>query len=362
MQNFALATADYEAWLGRHVDLYQADLDYKHEQMSDEADAFPFFRGTYYRWAQLWQWTAAELRDAPVVPSVGDLHVENFGTWRDAEGRLVWGVNDFDEADCLPFTHDLTRLAASFWFTPHQHELGEVCHSLLKGYRANLEQGGSPFVLEENHSDLRALALNADRDPAKFWAKLTKLLDDPEVDPPASAKQALLQDLPDATLKPQFRFRPQAGMGSLGKPRYVALVEWAGSWIARETKAVTPPATRWLVKSDAAVKLPMLLAAQAIRCRDPFYWPAADWTTRRLAPRCSRIDLVQLTHGRENSTLFKAMGAETANMHLADPTAAAAVLADLEERPESWLEHAAHHLAKLIEADWREGQENVSEL
>jgi len=32
------------------------------------------------------------------VLAVGDLHVENFGTWRDAEGRLIWGVNDFDES------------------------------------------------------------------------------------------------------------------------------------------------------------------------------------------------------------------------------------------------------------------------
>jgi len=36
------------------------------------------------------------------VLAVGDLHVENFGTWRDAEGRLIWGVNDFDEAWRLP--------------------------------------------------------------------------------------------------------------------------------------------------------------------------------------------------------------------------------------------------------------------
>jgi uncharacterized protein (DUF2252 family) len=24
--------------------------------------------------------------------------VENFGAWRDVEGRLIWGINDFDEA------------------------------------------------------------------------------------------------------------------------------------------------------------------------------------------------------------------------------------------------------------------------
>ena len=44
---------------------------------------------------------------------VGDLHVENFGTWRDAEGRLIWGINDFDEACPMPYTIDLVRLAAS---------------------------------------------------------------------------------------------------------------------------------------------------------------------------------------------------------------------------------------------------------
>ena len=45
--------------------------------------------------------------------AIGDLHVENFGTWRDKEGRLIWGVDDFDEAYSLPYTHDLVRLAAS---------------------------------------------------------------------------------------------------------------------------------------------------------------------------------------------------------------------------------------------------------
>ena len=44
---------------------------------------------------------------------MGDLHVDSFGTWRDVEGRLCWGVDDFDEAYPLPYTNDLVRLAAS---------------------------------------------------------------------------------------------------------------------------------------------------------------------------------------------------------------------------------------------------------
>ena len=43
----------------------------------------------------------------------GDLHAENFGTYMDANGRLIFNVNDFDEAYVGPFTWDLKRFAAS---------------------------------------------------------------------------------------------------------------------------------------------------------------------------------------------------------------------------------------------------------
>jgi len=43
---------------------------------------------------------------------------KNFGTWRDGDGRLVWGVNDFDEAAVMPYPLDLVRLAASIRLAP----------------------------------------------------------------------------------------------------------------------------------------------------------------------------------------------------------------------------------------------------
>src|SRR6058998_3000919 len=103
-------------------------------------DLFPFLRATYYRWAQLWPEVCADLASAPEVLSVGDLHVENFGTWRDAEGRLVWGVNDFDEACPLPYTNDLVRLATSAWLAIEADDLalgrGAACRVILEGYAA----------------------------------------------------------------------------------------------------------------------------------------------------------------------------------------------------------------------------------
>ncbi len=122
--------------------------------------------------------------------------------------------------------------------------LGEACTAILSGYQSALEKGGTPFVLEENHPQLRRLAYAKERDPAIFWMKLTRLLSHPEADPPAEARAALLHDLPAKGLLCQFRIRPHVGVGSLGKPRYiVVLAEWAGGWVAREAKALAPAAS-----------------------------------------------------------------------------------------------------------------------
>ncbi len=91
--------------------MVEADLKQKHELMAE--DEFRFFRGTFYRWTQLWTKHCRDLASAPSVLAVGDLHVNSFGTWRDKIGRLVWGIDDFDEAYPLPYTNDLIRLATS---------------------------------------------------------------------------------------------------------------------------------------------------------------------------------------------------------------------------------------------------------
>lgn len=79
----------YEAWLATQCDVVKEDTDYKHHRMNKSA--FTFLRATYFRWARKIGTWCPELMDAPQVLSVGDLHLENFGTWRDADGRLVWG-------------------------------------------------------------------------------------------------------------------------------------------------------------------------------------------------------------------------------------------------------------------------------
>src|SRR5256886_3236821 len=103
------ATTRYEAWLAERIPLVKPDLELKHHAMS--AGIFPFLRATFYRWAARWRALVGDVAAAPTVLAVGDLHAENFGTWRDAEGRVVWGVNHFDEAWPVPYTNDPGRLA-----------------------------------------------------------------------------------------------------------------------------------------------------------------------------------------------------------------------------------------------------------
>ncbi len=351
-------TRDYESWLARFTNLQTDDLAFKHALMADSTDAFPFFRGTYYRWLRQWSALCPDLNGVPHLMAVGDLHVENFGTWRDRESRLVWGVNDFDEVAELPYTNDLVRLACSVRFARDsghlEIRLGQACSAIVSGYEKTLERGGSPFVLEEQHPHLRKMAYDSDRHPVRFWKRMTRLLHNSRTELPADARSVLLHDLPNKKLECEFRFRPRVGVGSLGKPRFLAITEWAGSKVARDAKAVTPSASAWLAGTEKP-QMPKIadMVKKAVRCHDPFYRVEKGWIVRRLSPRCSRIELTQLSDVVDQVALLASMGAETANVHLGSPKKAAAILKDLKSRPPGWLKSAARRMYKALRADWQ---------
>src|SRR6266849_4297311 len=157
--NIQEATRSYEQWVRASmlVPVVESELTAKHQQMRE--DAFLFFRGTYYRWAQVWPAVCKEVARAPQIVAVGDLHVGSFGTWRDGEGRLCWGVDDFDEAYPLPYTNDLVRLAASLKIVIESKDLTinlkHGCEIFLNAYRDALRSGGKPIVLAEKRAASR---------------------------------------------------------------------------------------------------------------------------------------------------------------------------------------------------------------
>ena len=351
--NVQKATASYERWLSKHLTLLPADLEQKHEGMAGAV--FPYFRATFYRWMQLWQDRKEPWAKAPQVLAIGDLHVENFGTWRDIEGRLVWGINDFDEAYPLPFTLDLIRLSVSAHLAIEGAHLSighrDACNAVLEGYLKGLESGGGAMVLAEHHEWLRRMVTGEVRDPVLFWRKMDALPTLPSPIP-KSAQRALERLLPEKGLPYRVAHR-RAGLGSLGRERYVAFAEYHGGKIAREAKALAPSACVWGNGKKASTRIHYgEILRTAIRCQDPFVRQEGRWIVRRLAPDCSRVELVAIPKVREEARLLSSMGFETANVHLGTKGAAKQIRITLKKLPPHWLHEAAETLVAETMKDW----------
>lgn len=366
--NIHESTTGFENWLRQQLaDRGQCDddaLDAKHAAMKKEG-AHAFLRGTFYRWVGLW----AEAGDGgSVVRAIGDTHVENFGTWRDAEGRLVWGVNDFDEACELSWTSDLVRLGVSTTLAlgameNFQLPAEEACGAVLAGYAEALISGAAaPLVLAENNEVLRefALKLILSKPPEKFWKKKIGKLDQAR-DMPDEAKVALEAALPDGATKVEF-LQPKAddppGMGSRGKRRFYALAIWKGARVLREAKPVVPSALAFAKDGDPGAGLAEMILSPR-RCADPFQSLQGKWVVRRIAADSSKIELEDLDEAGADAEMtrkvFESMGAELANLHLGSGNAAK-LPGELDARGKDgkWFHAAVGDWTKKVNEDFAE--------
>jgi Uncharacterized protein conserved in bacteria (DUF2252) len=350
--NIFKATADFEHWLAGQLPIIRQDLALKHQHMAEAS--FPFFRATFYRWLQLWPEICSDLVKAPAVLGVGDLHIENFGTWRDEEGRLIWGVNDLDEAWPASYALDLVRLVTSVYVAIAEEHLcisrRVAADAIEEGYRDALDAGGKAFILAEDHRWLRLLALGKLRDPVQFWNRLVHL-PPYAAKPPEEVRKLLESSLPSAREEYLLK-RRIAGLGSLGHPRILALSRWRGAFISREAKAIRPSAWVWAKKAASAEIYCEKLMQRSIRVPDPCVHFHGRWVVRRLAPDCSRIELASLSKDRDETRLLYSMGWETANMHFATPQAIAKVKHDIAARRGRWLHKAAKAMLAATMKDW----------
>ncbi len=108
------------------------------------ADPFAFYRGSacvFYADVADQEDRWADERTGRVWIQ-GDLHAENFGTYMDGSGMLIFDVNDFDEAFVGHFTWDLQRFAASVALLCWQKALSDnVIRDLIAAFtRSYLDQ------------------------------------------------------------------------------------------------------------------------------------------------------------------------------------------------------------------------------
>jgi len=342
MITFSASIAAYEAGLRKLFGpaFREKDLAHKHERMKQ--DPFMFFRGTCWRWAEAAPELCPDLMAAPAVGSVGDAHAGNFGLWRDAEGRLVWGVNDFDEADVLPYALELVRLAASFLAADDRLGAHDVAKPLLESYRAALQKPRA-FVLERENLWLRDALASKDDFREAFWAELEAA----EPEPPPPGYEAALK----AGLGPvvNLRIAPRvAGVGSLGRPRFVACGAMRGGPVAREVKGRAPSC--WGVSGDLDVA--SRLALGPWRSPDPHLTYGEGLVHRRLAPNSRKIKFADLKE-RDAAPFIAAMAADLAAIHAGEGGAVQAIFVDLHARPEDWLAEAARTVAAWTLGEYR---------
>jgi hypothetical protein len=344
-------TRSYEKWLRKECQVVRHDLDRKHKRMA--SDPFMFLRATYYSWARKIEKWCPELGDAPHVLAVGDVHTENFGIWRDREGRLVWGINDFDEAAPMPYLFDLVRLATSARLAPGLPLTpAEVGTAILGGYQRGLKKPG-PTLLAERKAWMRPLLDYSGKAGKEFWSKVGNY---PEAKPhPKVVASRLRESLPRHAEILRFCSRSVGG-GSLGRPRFVAVAQWRGGYVLREAKAFVTSAWRWAHDQSADHSSFIKLAHGRYRSPDPFLKTQDRFIYRRIAADARKIELGEHAGRRLHRALLDAMGFDLGAIHAAHPRHVRKIRRDLKKRPRDWLTIASDAAATNVRREhesWR---------
>ena len=191
----------------------------------------------------------------------GDLHAENFGTYMNSHGVLVFDVNDFDEAYIGHFSWDVRRFVASLALLGWQKALPEdavrdLGRAYLQAYvdqvrayvggardnefalRLDNTEGVLHKVLRNARRASRLAMLDAlsfvDEDDRKFIdTASTRRLDATEHETVVDAFKRYLDTIPEAKLQDHGEFysvkdvvgKSGFGIGSAGLPAYNVLIE-----------------------------------------------------------------------------------------------------------------------------------------
>jgi hypothetical protein len=342
-------TGAYERWLAEHMLVVTADFDTKHREMA--GSPMRFLRGSYYLWLES-VCTRPHLQRAPQVPIVGDLHIENFGTWRDRSGVRRWGVNDLDEIARGSYAVDLVRLAVSAVLAPHVALSGhDIVDILLTEWCA--AEGGTALDLDDDSAHhLRQLV--PDRPHKQYFERLASL---PVIDPDDAGIPAAVQEAVAATTSDGWHptwHRRTAGTGSLGHPRFGAFgLDDAAIAQAREVKLLGPATQLWVedVSAGAAYPVPTSdpavfdLVTDAVAGPHP-YERRDGWQVRRLSPDDVRIELTGLA-AKDSTRLLRSMARATANVHAVDPGGLAESQHDANTVGTGWFTDAVQEMTEL---------------
>jgi len=153
-------------------------LPLRRERMS--ASAFAFFRGS----VELMDYDL-DYQKSTEIPAVvcGDAHIGNFGFYASPERRLVFDLNDFDEAGVHPWEWDLRRLLVSIMLAARNSEfkpkrVEKLVQMASANYRETLQRLFDQTTLDRFYRDNEVQAVlnfgGEPEDTADFIADLVK--------------------------------------------------------------------------------------------------------------------------------------------------------------------------------------------
>ena len=222
----------------------------KYDKM--RASAFAFLRGTCHLFYERLP-RGGVFASAPLAWICGDLHLENFGSYK-GDNRLVYfDLNDFEEAALAPVSWDLVRMLTSLWIAGESASLRRseariLCEAFLDAYCASLAAGKASWVERATAQGLVRELLDGlcDRPRARFLdtRTITKnkrrrfLVDGIKALPATKLQHSDVTNFMATFARTQpdpgfFKVldvaRRIAGLGSLGAERYAILVRGKGS-------------------------------------------------------------------------------------------------------------------------------------
>ncbi len=299
-------------------------LQLKYQRM--RSDPFVFLRGACHLfYARLPK--GGIFKSAPPVWCCGDLHLENFGSYKGQNRIAYFDLNDFDEAALAPATWDLVRLLTSLRVAAPSLQLEaadteDLCAALLAAYVQALH-GGKAYWAEPQtaHGLVRKLLDGLrDRQRSAFLDSRTttrgrkrKLRTDGRRALPVSDAQrahvlAFMETFAATQHDPDFYrvidvARRIAGTGSLGVDRYVILVEGKGSPDGNyllDLKQALPSSLvphlkvkqpRWESEADRVVAVQRRVQAVSMAFLQPATLQGKPYVLRGLQPLEDRVTL-----------------------------------------------------------------------
>ena len=361
------------------------------------ASPFAFMRATchlYYARAH----EQALLPDAPIGWLCGDLHLENFGSFRGANGLAYFDLNDFDEAVLAPGTWDILRLATSIMIWAKERRRSAVdqrAHAkvamdafaaALRGGRARwvervTAEGPVRKLLRQVEGRTRKMLLS-ERTVSRGQSGARRLVLDPAHTLAATRDEReriakALARFGRGHIDPQFFrvvdvARRIAGLGSLGLPRWVVLVEGKGppnGYRVLDVKASRPssaavvsatPQPEWSSDAVRVVAVQHWLQAESPALLSTVVVGKQAYLLQALQPQKDRLRLGHLDRDPEAiGSVLRTMGQLAAWSLLRGTGRRGAVVVD------EWVDFAhrakwqreilsrAEALAKVVDGDWR---------